>query len=309
MSVRKTPHDDFFYKVMSRKEQAMTFFQRYLPKEVLDRICLERLELAESKHLSDEGVNLYNDVLYRCAFTQEQQGYLFAMCEHQSTPKAQMPLRLLKYNVATIEKHLKQNGGTFPIIVNIVLYHGHRPWKYSTQFADYYADPALGRKFLNMAPFTLVNVSSLSPEDTRRDSALGFCFEALRCTSCQDPYEAFASALQDDVFKNYFNKVPKELRTLTLIYLVHCIDRSKHSMEDLAKLVSYNSQDKTEIMTSIAQAIRQEGIQQGMQQGIQTRNLEIARNMLFELHLDVETVSKATGLTKKELKKLHQKIS
>jgi predicted transposase/invertase (TIGR01784 family) len=108
MNISKTPHDDFFYQVMSRKDKALTFFGRYLPEKLLARIDLETIDLAESKHVSDEGVSLYNDVLYRCEFDEGQPSYLFAMCEHQSTPEAQMPLRLLKYNIATIEKHLKQ---------------------------------------------------------------------------------------------------------------------------------------------------------------------------------------------------------
>ena len=73
-------------------------------------IDLDTLTLYDSKHVSDVGVSLYNDVLYRCTFEGGQPGYLFAMCEHQSTPEAQMPLRLLKYNISTIEQHLKQNG-------------------------------------------------------------------------------------------------------------------------------------------------------------------------------------------------------
>ena len=107
MDISRTPHNDFFYQVMSRKEKALTFFRRYLPEKLLSAIDLATISLAESKHVSDTGVSLYNDVLYRCEFKGEQPGYLFAMCEHQSTPEAQMPLRLLKYNIATIEKHQK----------------------------------------------------------------------------------------------------------------------------------------------------------------------------------------------------------
>ena len=48
------------------------------------------------------------------------------------------------------------------------------------------------------------------------------------------------------------------------------------------------------------------GIQQGMQQGVQTRNLEIARNMLFQLHLGLDVIEKATGLSKQELEQLQK---
>ena len=53
-----------------------------------------------------------------------------------------------------------------------------------------------------------------------------------------------------------------------------------------------------------AEKLIQQGIQQGVQQGIQTRSLEIAKNMLLNLHLGMDVVQKATGLSSKELKKL-----
>ena len=45
----------------------------------------------------------------------------------------------------------------------------------------------------------------------------------------------------------------------------------------------------------------QEGMQKGMQKGMQTRNLEIAKTMLRQLHLDVEVVQQATGLSRQEI--------
>ena len=87
MTITRTPHNDFFYQVMSRKDTAMTFFERYLPKKILAIMNLNTISLAESKHVSDEGISLYNDVLYRCELDKGQEGYVFAICEHQSTPE------------------------------------------------------------------------------------------------------------------------------------------------------------------------------------------------------------------------------
>ena len=314
---------------------ARGLFERFLPQKVRTLIDLETISLAESKHVSDDGITLYNDVLYRCELDEGQPGYLFAMCEHQSTPEAQMPLRLLKYNIATIEKHRKQDHGRFPVMVNIVLYHGKQPWNYSTAFADYYAYPELGKEFLDMAPFTLIDVPNLSRADIHRDGELGFCFEAFRCTSDSDPYTAFASTMLDPAFKVYFDTLPKELRKLVLAYLGNCIDREKHSLADLVNLVSSNPQEKTEIMTSIMAGIaqdmrqsiaqeyekkgrkegrqvgrkegrqvgRKEGRQVGKKEGIQIRNVEIARNMLSS-NEPKEKIHQFTGLSWVEIEQL-----
>ena len=158
-----------------------------------------------------------------------------------------------------------------------------------------------------MAPFTLINIPTLPTHTTRQDEELGFCFEAFRCTSHTDPYEAFQDAVMDPIFKVYFDALSKELRNLVLSYLGNCIDRNKHSLADLVNLVSSNPQEKTEIMTSIAQAIGQEyekkGMQKGMQQGMQEEKLHIAKNMLHS-HEPKEKIHQFTGLSWVDIEQL-----
>jgi Putative transposase, YhgA-like len=209
-----------------------------------------------------------------------------------------------KYNIAAIEKHLKETKGPFPVVVNIVLYHGKTPWNYSTAFADYYANASLGKEFLYMAPFTLVNIPALAPPTIYSDGNLGFCFEAFRCTSKPDPYEAFAISMREPIFKEHFNALPQSLRNLVLAYLGKCIDLEKHSLEDLITLTTSNEKEKEDIMVTIADAIGKEYMQQGMQQGMQQEKVSIAKNLLFNLHLDTQAVAQATGLSHEALMKL-----
>jgi predicted transposase YdaD len=82
----------------------------------------------------------------------------------------------------------------------------------------------------------------------------------------------------------------------------------KYSSEEIIEAILEIAPDKQEdIMTAARQLeIKGEkrGRQQGMQQGMQTKALDIAKNMLSKLHLDVETVAQATGLSQEELMKL-----
>ena len=65
--------------------------------------------------------------------------------------------------------------------------------------------------------------------------------------------------MKDPVFKAYMNRKPQKIRVLVGAYLGKCTDRNKHSLQDLANLMSINEKEK--LMTSIAQAIGQEYIQ------------------------------------------------
>ena len=48
----------------------------------------------------------------------------------------------------------------------------------------------------------------------------------------------------------------------------------------------------------------QQGVQQGIQQGVQQEKLGIAKNMLFNLHLGMELVQQATGLSREALREI-----
>jgi predicted transposase YdaD len=304
MNISRTPHNDFFYQVMSRKDKATAFFKRYLPASVLDMADLTQLELVESKHISDQGLTLYNDVLYKCPLEGNQIGYFFGVCEHQSTPEDQMPLRLLKYDLSIIEDHLKHNSH-FPAVINTVLYHGKAPWNYSTAFTDYYSNPTLGGQFLYMAPFTLINIPTQPLEVIYQDKELGFCFLAFQCTSTADPYQSFAKAMQSPIFAPYFKSLSKEEKNIVLRYLGQCINRKQYSLENLVNLVTDNNQEKEELMQSIAQPYIEQGIQQGIQQGIETEKMYIAKSMLKK-GFDINSIKEITGLNLQAIEKLKQ---
>ena len=303
-----TPHNDFFGKLMTRKKIATALFKRVLPPHILARADFSTLTIYESKHIMLEGVKLYNDIIYSLTLYQGQKVYILLMCEHQSKPHPQMPFRLLRYNIATIADHLEQNNAHIPVIVNIVFYHGREPWNYSTALADYYKDRELGVRYLDMAPFILVQLPASREDEVYIDKNLGFCFAAFRCTSSSDPYEELSALMDIPVFKEYFQNLPEEDRYLMVSYLGACITRKGHSLEKLVTLTTNNTKEKEKMMESIAQEYidrgKQEGMQEGVQKGRQEEKLGIASYMLHQLKLGFEVVQQATGLSRQELARL-----
>ena len=91
-----------------------------------------------------------------------------------------------------------------------------------------------------------------------------------------------------------------------MVYIL-ATDR-KNNAQELIKAIIGAAPDKSNIIMTAAQQLRQEGIQQGMeqgiQQGIQQEKLEIAKNMLFQLHLGMDIVQKATSLSREELEEI-----
>ena len=81
---------------------------------------------------------------------------------------------------------------------------------------------------------------------------------------------------------------------------------SKQLLDAIIALVPHK---KEAIMTAARQLEikgEQRGEQRGMQQGMHTKSLEIAKHMLSHMHLDMKTVSQATGLSEAELMQLRE---
>ena len=67
-------------------------------------------------------------------------------------------------------------------------------------------------------------------------------------------------------------------------------------MQNLVNLIIINEQEKDQFMRSVAQEY--------IEQGIIIKAREVAKNMLLKLRLDIDTVQKATELTKEELQQI-----
>ena len=304
------PHNNFFLQILSRREKATTFFQRYLPPKILEIANLEQMTFVESQHMSTGGFSLYNDVLYRCPLNNQQMGYFFAVCEHQSTPDKQMPLRLAKYTLAVIEAHLKQKNKTFPIVVHNVLYTGKKKWKYSTAFDDYYAHPEIGAQYLHLAPFNLIQLPKNQNDIIYQDPDLGLYLAAFRSCRDNDPYIGFAKFMEHDWFPACFNKLPAEEKEIIARYIGWCVNKEQYDLEKVLTLITNSKQETEKIMKSVAQQYVEQGVAQGLAQGV-TQGVakgvrQVARDMLFEFHLDLETVKRLTKLSQKDLNQIIQ---
>ena len=74
------------------------------------------------------------------------------------------------------------------------------------------------------------------------------------------------------------------------------------SDEDVVALYFEKSREELEYNTLIEEA-KQNGLKQGIEQGSVNKSIEIARNFK-NIGTDIDTISKATGLTKEEIEKL-----
>ena len=63
-------------------------------------------------------------------------------------------------------------------------------------------------------------------------------------------------------------------------------------------------EDQRKIQNSLISEAEERGIEKGLEQGRNTRNIEIAKNLL-SMNMPIDGVMKATGLSKEEIEKIN----
>ena len=110
-------------------------------------------------------------------------------------------------------------------------------------------------------------------------------------------YLKYAPETTPEVYKQLVENLPALRRAYQEL------EAFSWSAEDLAiyEQIKKRDRDSASLLLAQFQKGEEKGREEGREEGIQTRSLEIARNMLHQLGLDIETVQQATGVSKEEL--------
>lgn len=255
----------------------------------------------------------FSDVLYSLKTKGGNEGYVHVLIEHQSSPDRHMAFRLMRYAVATMQRHLDSGHKRLPLVIPVLFYSGKRsPYPYTTRWLDEFDDPALA-KTLYCGEFPLVDVTVIPDDEIMGHRSM-----------------AALTLLQKHIHRR---DVSELLDKLTLLLLTETLTREQvHSLISylvqageavdpevfVRELAQRVPQHGDELMT-IAQQLEQKGIeigerrgiekgeQRGIEKGIEKgereATLKIARTML-ENSIEPRSVMKMTGLTEDEIQQL-----
>ena len=122
MSKKVKGHDHFFKKSMSRINVVREFFEDALPDHILQKVDLNTLKALPTSFVDNTLSEGTVDLLYSVDF-KGTTGYLWVLCEHQSTPDRLITLRMQKYMFRICNDHLKKNpSAKLPLISNIIVH-------------------------------------------------------------------------------------------------------------------------------------------------------------------------------------------
>ncbi|TSJ79798.1 MAG: Rpn family recombination-promoting nuclease/putative transposase (plasmid) [Candidatus Cardinium sp.] len=294
------PHDYAFKNTFCNKEAMLDFLAANLPSDLFITIDQENLELTDKSFVDPVGRRGESDLVFKTNINGKE-GYLYTICEHQSTEDSYMPLRFLEYNVQLLRQHLKEKGNVpLPVILNICIYNGNKPYKGSNSLLSMFSDPELAKSCM-FDKFYLVDLYSTSEDELISYKKAAFAVMVLK----QGIYRSF-----NQWFANHINLIVDFLEKNYIVYAnvaflyMLKVDDDPNLLETIKK----SNPKLNQIAMSVAERLRQEGEEKGRQEGTQIgeekgkleSNIEIAKSMLLRGY-PVEDIILLTGLSPSQI--------
>lgn len=280
-----TPHDAVFKQFLYHPDTARDFLDIYLPSTLRELCDLQTLKLESGSFIEDSLRASYSDVLWSLK-TNEGDGYIYVVIEHQSSPDAHMAFRLMRYAMAAMQRHLDAGHKTLPLVIPMLFYHGAlSPYPFSLCWLDEFDDPIVARQ-LYSATFPLVDITVIPDDEImqhRRIALPELMQKHIRKRDLMGLVEQLVSLLAT----GYAND--SQLKTL-FNYMMQ-FGNTPHIDKFIREVAQRVPQQKESLMT-IAEVLQQEAKQQ--------EALRIAQMMLAN-GISHEIILKITGLSAKDL--------
>lgn len=294
-------HDKFFKQNMGKLEIAKSFFINYLPGDLVKRMDLNNIEIRKDSFVENDMKEYFTDLLYKVDMD-NREAYLYTLLEHKSTVEKSISLQLLRYMLNIWQKESKTED--LPVIVPIVFYHGSENWNIDKSFLSMFRDFD-GKHSIEHIPdyrYIIINLKKIEFDKVKGIDALKAMMTLLK-------YD------QGEISKFGIKKVYSLLSgSLELIetYTLYILSTTEIQADELSDVVKEIISEEEEglIMTTAERLKNQgieEGIEKGIEKGLRESKLEIAKNLLG-LGTEIEFVSKGTGLSIEEVKKIKKSL-
>ncbi|MGK5094628.1 Rpn family recombination-promoting nuclease/putative transposase [Deltaproteobacteria bacterium TL4] len=168
-----TPHDKLIKTVFSDTREAASFFQSYLPSELVEKLNWNSLGLIDKAFIDEEFQASESDLLFQVETQNTQREvFVYLLFEHQSSPDKWLRFRLLKYLCRIWDNSFKETPDQQRLkgIIPVVFYQGKSTWNHSTEFLDLVEYEGLNDVFIPRFTHFLMDQSGYRLEDFKGET-------------------------------------------------------------------------------------------------------------------------------------------
>lgn len=131
----QNPHDQFLKSILSDPEEAISFLESTLPKEIVSLLEISKLEMIKETFISEDLKESRTDILWKIPTKSKTEVYAYTLFEHKSYYDKKIYHQLLKYLSQIYEWHSKTTE-KLAIVIPFVFYHGEKSWDLGKEFKN-----------------------------------------------------------------------------------------------------------------------------------------------------------------------------
>ncbi|MDC7233902.1 MAG: Rpn family recombination-promoting nuclease/putative transposase [Spirochaetales bacterium] len=248
-------------------------------------------QLEKSSFISPEFLQREADMIYRVELSGKEI-YFYILLEFQSSPDKRIPVRLFSYLLLFYDQLIKHSQkGKLPAVFPMVLYNGEKPWNVPLSLQDLIEDSIIPASYIPHVRYYLLeerNVLDSKLEEVKNLAAAVIYFERHnREEEMIKTIRKIENLLADEDFS--------DIRQYLL--WVFRISGESVSPDEIQKL-----RNKTEgqgMLETLGDRLMEKGRKEERE-----RLLPHIVKSLLESHVDIKIVSKSTGLSEDEIKKI-----
>ncbi|MBW1650709.1 MAG: Rpn family recombination-promoting nuclease/putative transposase [Deltaproteobacteria bacterium] len=288
-SAVSNPHDKFFKEILSDINNAKSFFQEYLPQDILKAVNLDTLIIQKDSFIEKDFKEFFSDMLYTVLIG-DKKSYIYLLFEHKSKFDKRTPLQLLQYMIKIWQLHIKQKGFPLPVVIPLVLYHGEDKWSLKTDFGQLFDKNT--KQFKAYIPdfnYILYDLSQYTDDQIKGEVFLKAALLLFKYSSTKDILKKLP-----DIFSLLRSIAASKTGLASLeAFFRYIYYSSDLEMEKLKKIASESlNKSREEAIMTLAQRLinegmqkgrqegRQEGMQKGMQKGMRQTIIDILESRL-----------------------------
>ena len=298
----RSKHDEAVKDFLSENETAKSFFQEYLPPEIVNNLDFNTLQICKDTFIDKKLAKYFSDILYQVDINQTSI-FVYLLIDHKSREDRFTGFQFLKYMVRIWELYLKQHeeAGPLPVIIPMVIYHGAREWQADTRFVALFNAPDYMKAYIPDFKYNLYDISHVPDESIKGAVLLRILFLTLKYIFTPE----LRYKLRKEIFPLFHELKDKAKGTEYLEALLRYLTDSARNLplEELNETVTQLFEEGGEIMATIAEKWIEKGIEKGMEKG----KWDVVKNSL-EAGLPIKTIERITGLPIEEIKQVKEKM-
>jgi len=294
-------------------------FKAFVKEDFVSEIDFSLLKRANNSYVTKDFKDREADILWQTKF-KEKDAYIYILIEFQSTVDRFMSLRMLTYILLFYQDIIRKNKlEKLPVVFPILLYNGEKKWNAPVKIEELIEMPFKRLKpYIPKFKYYKIAENEFKKENLERLNNLAaqlFNIENSSIDELDDAIIKILSILKSEVSRELQRDFGLWIRKMLKI---------KDNNFDIEKL------DEMEVKPMLAETLkrfeeevvirgRQEGIEKGIIKGMEKGMMkgiekgitkgkieerkELAKKLLG-LGVDIKIISKASGMSEEEIKKL-----